>query len=84
MSPVVKRRREHHVMPTKYVLLILTLFCIVTMIVSFSTDFFTKPLNTISGYVVIPFQKGLTNVGSYIVNRTENFKNLQNVLEENE
>ena len=84
MSPVVKKKREHYVLPTKYVLLILTLFCIVTMIVSFSTDVFTKPLNTISGYVVVPFQKGLTNVGSYILNRTENFKNLQNVLEENE
>lgn len=84
MSPVVKKKREHYVLPTKYVLLILTMFCVVTMIVSFSTDIFTKPLNTISGYVVVPFQKGLTNVGSYILNRTENFKNLQNVLAENE
>ncbi len=84
MSPVVKRKRERHALPTKYVLLILTLFCVVTMIVSFSTDIFTKPLNNISGYVVVPFQKGLTNVGSYILNRAENFKNLQNVLEENE
>lgn len=84
MSPVVKRKRERIVVPTKYILLILTLFCVSTMIISFSTDIFSKPLNTISGYVVVPFQKGLTNIGSYIVNRTENFKNLQNVLAENE
>lgn len=84
MSPVVKKKRERIVVPTKYILLILTLFCISTMIISFSTDIFAKPLNTISGYVVVPFQKGLTNIGSYIVNRTENFKNLQNVLAENE
>lgn len=84
MSPIVKKKREHYVLPTKYWLLILTLLCVVTMVVSFSTDIFTKPLSTISGYVVVPFQKGLTGVGSYILNRTENFKNLQNVMEENE
>ena len=84
MSPVVKKKRERYILPTKYVLLILTLLCIVTMVISFSTDILTKPLNTISGYVVVPFQKGLTAVGSNILNRTENFKNLQNVLEENE
>lgn len=84
MSPVVKRKRERYVLSTKYVLLLLTLVCVATMVISFATDIFSKPLNTISGYVVIPFQKGLTNVGSYILNRTENFKNLQMVLEENE
>jgi len=84
MSPVVKKKRVHYVLPTKYVLLILTLFCVVTMVISFSTDIFSKPLNTISGYVVVPFQKGLTNVGSYILNRSENLKNLQNVMAENE
>lgn len=84
MSPVVKKKRVRYVLPTKYVLLILTLFCVITMVISFSTDIFSIPLNTVSGYVVVPFQKGLTNVGSYILNRTENLKNLQNVMEENE
>lgn len=84
MSPVVKRKRERYVLSTKYVLLLLTLVCVATMVISFATDVFSKPLNTISGYVVVPFQKGLTNVGSYILNRTENFKSLQSVLEENE
>lgn len=84
MSPIVKKKREHYVLSTKYWLLILTLVCVTTMVISFTTDIFSRPLNAISGYVVVPFQKGLTNVGSYIVNRTENLKNLQNVLEENE
>jgi len=84
MSPVVKRKRERYVLSTKYWLLILTLFCVATMVISFATDIFSKPLNSIGGYVVVPFQKGLSNVGSYILNRTENFKNMQSVLEENE
>ncbi len=84
MSPVVKRKKERYVLSTKYWLLILSLLCVTTMIVSFNTDLFSKPLRAISGYVVVPFQKGLTNVGSYILNRTENFKDFQTVLAENE
>jgi len=84
MSPVVKRKREHVHLPTKYLLLMLTLLCVVTMVVSFTTDIFSKPLNAISGYIVVPFQKGLTNVSSYILDRTDNLKTLESVLKENE
>lgn len=84
MSPVVKRKRERFHLPTKYLLLMLTLFCVITMVISFSTDIFSKPLNTISGYIVVPFQKGLTNVSSYILDRTDNLKTLESVLAENE
>lgn len=84
MSPVVKRKRDKFRLPTKYLLLVLSLVCVGTMVLSFTTDIFSKPLNYISGYVVVPFQKGLTNVGTYILNRTENLKNLENVMAENE
>lgn len=84
MSPVVKRRRDKFRLPTKYLLLVLSLICVATMVLSFTTNIFSKPLNYISGYVVVPFQKGLTNVGTYILNRTENMKRLEEVLAQNE
>lgn len=84
MSPVVKRKKERYHLPTKYLLLMLTLVCVITMVISFTTDIFSKPLNTISGYIVVPFQKGLTNVSSYILDRTDNLKTLESVLQENE
>lgn len=84
MSPVVKRKRDKFRLPTKYLLLVLFLVCVGTMVLSFTTDIFSKPLNYISGYVVVPFQKGLTNVGGYILDRTENYKRLETVMADNE
>ena len=83
MSPVVKRKRERYVLSTKYRLLILSLFCVATMVLSFATDIFSKPLNTIGGYVVVPFQRGLSNVGTYILNKSEDFKSMQAIIDEN-
>ncbi len=83
MSPLVKRKKERYTLPTIYILLILTLVCVITMVLSFTTNILSKPLNAI-GSVLVPFEKGLTNVGTSILDRTENFKTLQEVLEENE
>jgi len=83
MSPLVKRKRERFTLPTRYVLLILTLLCVILMVLSFTTNILSAPLNAL-GSTLVPFQKGLTNVGTAIVDRTDNFKTLQTVMAENE
>lgn len=83
MSPLVRKKRERYHLPTTYVLLILTLLCVLFMVLSFTTNILSGPLNAM-GSTLIPFQKGLTNVGTAIVDRTENFKTLQTVMAENE
>ena len=84
MSPVVKRKREKYTLPNSYVLLILTIVCVVLMILSFSTNILSTPLNTLSGYALVPFQKGLNSVGNAIIDRTQNLKTLEQVTAENE
>ncbi len=84
MSPLVKKKKERYTLPTGYVLLILTCLCIILMILSFTTNILSVPLNAISGYTIVPFQKGLTSVGSYMVERTENLKRLEELTIENE
>ena len=83
MSPILRRKKEKLHLPTKYLLFILTIICIVVMIVSFTTNVLSTPLNTISGYLIVPFQDGLTNVGTYFLDKSEQFKELQSVLQEN-
>lgn len=83
MSPLVKRKRERYTLPTTYVLLILTLLCVAMMVISFTTNALSVPLNAM-GSALVPFQKGLTSVGVAIVDRTENFKTLETVMAENE
>lgn len=59
MSPVIKRKGEKFTLPSKYLLLILTILCTLLMLITFGTDVFNRPLNTVVGYVVVPFQQGI-------------------------
>lgn len=84
MSPLVKKKKERYSLPTKYWLLILSIICTVMMILSFTTNILSAPLNTISGVIIVPFEKGLTTVGSYFVDRTKNLKRMEELTAENE
>ena len=83
MSPVVKRKGEKFTLPSKYLLLILTLICILLMLLSFGTNVFEKPLNTSVGYVVVPFQEGISKAGEWLANRTEELREIRELLQEN-
>ena len=39
MSPIVKRKRDKFSIPSKYLLLLLTVVCVILMAVTFLTDF---------------------------------------------
>lgn len=84
MSPVLKRKREKFHLPNKYLLFLLTLFCVGMMILSFTTNFLATPLNYISSYLIVPFEKGLTSVGTYALEKTKQLQELSYVLKENE
>ena len=66
MSPIVKRKREGFRIPSKYLLLILTTVCIFLMAFTFLTDINTAPVNKVVSYVVVPFQDGISRIGSWI------------------
>lgn len=84
MSPILKRQKEKYKMPSKYVLLILTSLCVLLMVITFMTNFMGGALNTISGYVVVPFQEGISEVGSFLTKKSEDLKELRTVMVENE
>jgi len=83
MSPIIKKKPEKYTLPNRYILLILTIVCVVLMILSFSTNILSIPLGTISGYTLVPFQKGLNAVGGALIDRAENLKTLEQVMDEN-
>lgn len=83
MSPVVKRGREKFTLPSKYLLLILTVLCIIMMAFTLTTNVADGPLSTVVGYVVVPFQQGVSSVGSWLSDRSEELGNLRDVLNEN-
>lgn len=84
MSPVIKRKGEKFALPSKYLLLILTILCTVLMLITFGTDVFNRPLNTAVGYVIVPFQQGIGRLGEWLSNRSEELVQIRYLLEENE
>lgn len=84
MSPIIKRKGERFTLPSKYLLLILTILCTLLMLMTFGSDVFNRPLNTAVGYVVVPFQQGIGKLGEWLSNRSDELVQIRSLLEENE
>ena len=70
-------------MPSKYLLLILTILCTGMMLITFGTDVFNRPLNTLAGYVIVPFQRGISSMGGWLSSRSEELVQIRTLLDEN-
>ena len=53
--------------PSRYLLLLLSLFCILLMILTFNIKGFTGPFETVAGYMIVPFQKGVSAIGENLI-----------------
>lgn len=84
MSPIVKRKGEKFTLPSKYLLFILTIICAGAIILTFNTNIFGGALNTAVGYVIIPFEKGISSVGGWLSRRSEELVQIRSLLSENE
>lgn len=84
MSPIVKRKGEKFTLPSKYLLFILTIICAGAIILTFNTNIFGSVLNTAVGYVIIPFEKGISSVGGWLSRRSEELVQIRSLLSENE
>lgn len=79
----MKRKRTQFTLQSKYLLLILTGLCIVLMAVTFTTDLFTGVVADFSGYVTVPFQKGISQAGGFLSERSRELVQIRDLLEQN-
>ena len=77
-------KRKNNTIPAKYILLVLTLFCFLVMLGSFTLGWTAGPVGTAASYVFIPMQRGLTTVGNWISDKTYELASLKDVMKENE
>lgn len=84
MSPVVKKEKEKFKLPSKYVLFLLTLVCMILMALSFFTNFMGGALNSVSGTLIVPFQEGVSAVGTFFADKVDEYKDMRHVYSENE
>ncbi|MCD8380639.1 MAG: rod shape-determining protein MreC [Lachnospiraceae bacterium] len=84
MSPVIKKKGEKFTIPSKYLLFALSAFCCLLLVLSIFTSVFDTALSYVAGYVVIPFQKGISVAGTFLTDRADLFADMQELIAENE
>ena len=65
-------------------LLLLTILCVGMMFVTFVTNVNLEPVQTVSGYVIVPIQKGINNIGLWLSDKVDYRQTLQELQAENQ
>ncbi|MCC8081961.1 MAG: rod shape-determining protein MreC [Lachnospiraceae bacterium] len=78
------KRKKKSKFPAKYVLLIMTIFCLVIIGCSVKLSWSSTAANTVVGYVIIPMQKGINYAGGLLTDIRDNFVSKQELMQENE
>ena len=77
------KRRGKSSFPSKYILLLLTVICIMLLFAGYATGYTGEPIRTICNYVFVPMQKGLDYVGESISINSDDTKSKEQLIAEN-
>ncbi len=69
---------------SKYILLFLSLLCFGMIVLTLIDAEFARPIKNVAAKVVMPVQKGVNFVGSYLYDKAEMLEELSKIKEENE
>lgn len=78
------RRRNRNKIPSKIILAVMVLVCIILLFTSYVTNFTSGPIHTIANYIFVPMQKGIDYLGNTIFLNAEESKTKEELLSENE
>jgi rod shape-determining protein MreC len=77
------KKKTKFTFKSKYILAILTVFCLGMILLTFTTDVSTGPLKTVSGIVIMPLQKGINKVGTWLTSNQNYFKRQGDLVAKN-
>lgn len=77
-------RKRKSSLPSKYVLLFLTLVCIMLLFASYATGYSGEPVRSICNYIFVPMQKGLDYIGDIVSINSNDTKTKEQLIAENE
>ena len=84
MRRIRGRNSKKKQIQTKYMLILLTVLCILGIFGGLVFNINGGPLKTIAGYIFVPMQQGINQTGSWIFDTANDFKTLSEVMAENE
>ena len=78
------RKKNQSSFSSKYLLLILSVVCILLMGLSLITDKINGPLRFVANYTIVPMQNGINTVGMWMSDLTQNLDTLKELQAEND
>ncbi len=78
------KKNSNETLKNKYLLIALSVFCVLLILISTVNSDLTAPIKQVSGYLVTPVQKGINSFGSWLSGFTENLEDVETLREENE
>ncbi|MDE5967089.1 MAG: rod shape-determining protein MreC [Lachnospiraceae bacterium] len=77
------RFKKKHEIPPKYILLVLTILCLIFLLISLLFENVLYPLKSVTATIIIPMQEAVNSIGIYVENKTEMLEELTRLQEEN-
>jgi len=77
------RRNNQSSISSKYLLLILSVICVLLMGLSLITDKINGPLRFVANYTIVPMQNGINTLGMWMSDLTQNMETMKELREEN-
>ncbi len=84
MSPVLKPKGQPPSIPPRLLVIIICAFCLMLVVLTFHSDSSSSFFRNVFGPVLMPFENGIAKAGSWMCDRAEEFKSVQELKEENE
>lgn len=77
-------RKKKNRIKTKSILIALTIVCISAMLLTMTNIVSFTPLRSAASVLIVPFQKGINSIGSWLNERGASFKNAEELSAEND
>ena len=78
------KKKSRHKLKTKHLITMMTILCLGLIVLSLSSRFSFAPVRSALGYVVVPFQNGINQVGTWMNDQKNGFQDMKSLAEENE
>lgn len=78
------KKKSHYKMKTKHLITMMTILCLGLIVLSLFSNFSFAPVRNALGYVIIPFQNGINQVGDWMTEQKNGFQSMKKLAKENE
>lgn len=77
------KKKSQYKIKTKHLVTIMTILCLGLIVLSLSSKFSFDPVRNALGYVIVPFQNGINQVGDWMTEQKDGFQSMKKLSKEN-